>query len=290
MLLVVLALHYDKEITLHVKDLNISIPQGDEPLDIPIKTTIFGENSSFIDMESNKTVLSERYTLTLFKDRTHLNSKRGKSSFEYEKRKGNLGIQATALDADATNALFNRHYFHEGDFSLSIDGKDDNNMQGTFIMHKTYIKDLKFFNNLMATINAIPSLLVFNDPNFNTSGYFVDNGYVEFNQSTEAMNITELQLRGKSADIAGTGKVDLIANTLDLKLQIKTLKTFSSAIDMIPLVGGIILGDDKRIATNVDVTGATTDPKIETHLIMDTLKSPMNIIKRTLELPLELLK
>jgi hypothetical protein len=142
----------------------------------------------------------------------------------------------------------------------------------------------------MATINAIPSLLVFNDPNFNTSGYFVDNGYVEFNQSTEAMNITELQLRGKSADIAGTGRVDLIANILDLKLQIKTLKTFSSAIDMIPLVGGIILGDDKRISTNVDVTGPTTDPKIETHLIMDTLKSPVNIIKRTLELPLELLK
>ncbi len=285
-----LALHYDKEITLHVKDLNISIPQGDEPLDMPIKTTIFGENSSFIDMESNKTVLSERYTLTLFKDRIHLNSKRGKSSFEYEKRKGNLGIQATALDADATNALFNRHYFHEGDFSLNIDGKDTGNMQGTFIMHKTYIRDLKFFNNLMATINAIPSLLVFNDPNFNTSGYFVDNGYVEFNQSTEAMNITELQLRGKSADIAGTGRVDLIANILDLKLQIKTLKTFSSAIDMIPLVGGIILGDDKRISTNVDVTGPTTDPKIETHLIMDTLKSPVNIIKRTLELPLELLK
>lgn len=285
-----LSLHFDKEITLHVKDLNISMPQGDEPLDMPIKTTIFGENSSFIDMESNKTLLSERYTLTLFKDRMHLNSKRGKSSFEYEKRKGNLGIQATALDANATNALFNRHYFHEGDFSINIDGKDDNNMQGTFIMHKTYIKDLKFFNNLMATINTIPSLLVFNDPNFNTEGYFVDNGYVEFNQTKEAMNITELQLRGKSADIVGAGKVDLITNTLDLKLQIKTLKTFSSAIDMIPLVGGIILGDDKRISTNVDVTGSTTDPKIETHLIMDTLKSPVNIIKRTLELPLELFK
>ncbi|WNY98855.1 DUF3971 domain-containing protein [Sulfurospirillum sp. 'SP'] len=285
-----LSLHYDKDITVHIKDLNISIPQGDDPLDLPIKTTIFGENSSFLDMDNNKTVLSERYTLTLFKDRVHLNSKRGKSSFEYEKRKGILGIQATSLDSDAINALFNRHYFHQGDFSLSIDGVDNHNMQGTFIMHKTYIKDLKFFNNLMATINAIPSLLVFNDPNFNTEGYFVENGYVEFNQNKEEMHIKEIQLRGKSADIVGAGKVNLIPSTLDLKLQIKTLKTFSSAIDMIPLVGGIILGDDKRISTNVDVTGPTTDPKIETHLIMDTLKSPVNIIKRTLELPLELLK
>jgi len=285
-----LSLHFDKEITLHVKDLNISIPQGDEPLDMPIKTTVFGDNASLIDTESNKTVLSERFTMTLFKDNIHLNSKHKKSSFEYEKRKSYLGITATALDAEATNALFNRHYFHEGDFSLNIDGKDDNNMKGTFIMHKSYIKDLKFFNNLMATINAIPSLLVFNDPNFNQAGYFVDNGYVEFNQTKETMHIKELQLRGKSADIMGSGVIDLLTNKLNLQLQIKTLKTFSSAIDMIPIVGGIILGEDKRIATNVDVTGETTDPKIETHLIMDTLKTPVHILKRTLEAPLELFK
>jgi len=142
----------------------------------------------------------------------------------------------------------------------------------------------------MATINAIPSLLVFNDPSFNQEGYFVDNGYVEFNQTNDSMQIKDLQLRGKSADILGHGTVNLESDVLNLKLEIKTLKSFSNAIDMIPIVGGIILGEDKRIATNVDVTGSTTDPKIETHLILDTLKTPMNIIKRTLEAPLELFK
>lgn len=285
-----LSLHFDKDLTLHVKDLNISLPHGDDPLDIPIKTTVFGENSSLIDMDNNRTVLSERYTMSLYKDRVRLNSKRGKSSFEYEEKKGSFTIQATAMDSDAANALLNRSYFHQGDFSLTIEGKDSNTMQGTLIMHKTFIKDLKFFNNLMATINAIPSLLVFNDPNFNTEGYFVDNGYIEYNQTKEALHVKELQLRGANADIMGTGLLDLNTSTLDLKLQIKTLKSFSSAIDMIPIVGGVILGEDKRIATNVDVTGQITDPKIETHLILDTLKSPVNIIKRTLELPLELFK
>ena len=285
-----LSLHFDKDITLHVKDLNIAIPQGDEPSNMPIKTTLFGENSSFIDMESNKTLLSERYTMNLYKDNIHLTSKRGKSTFEYEERKGSLSMSATALDAEATNALFNKRYFHQGDFSLNIEGKDEKHMKGTFIMHQTYVKDLKFFNNLMATINAIPSLLVFNDPSFNQEGYFVDNGYVEFNQTNDSMQIKDLQLRGKSADILGHGTVNLESDVLNLKLEIKTLKSFSNAIDMIPIVGGIILGEDKRIATNVDVTGSTTDPKIETHLILDTLKTPMNIIKRTLEAPLELFK
>jgi len=56
------------------------------------------------------------------------------------------------------------------------------------------------------------------------------------------------------------------------------------------LVGGLILGDDKRISTNVDVSGSLDDPSVETHLILDTLKSPVNIIKRTLELPLGIFK
>ena len=284
------SLHFDKDISLHVKDVNLSTPKGDAPLDIPIKTTIFGENSSLIDSESNKTVLSERYTMNLYKDTITLNSKRGKSSFEYEEKHGNYSIQATALDADAANALLNHTYFHQGDFSLTIEGKDAHTMAGTFIMHKTYVKDLRFFNNLMATINTIPSLLVFSDPSFDTEGYFIDNGYVEFNQTKETLHVKDIQLRGKSADILGSGEVDLTKDILNLKLQIKTLKSFSNALDMIPIVGGIILGEDKRISTNVDVTGSTSDPKIETHLILDTLKTPMNIIKRTLEAPLELFK
>ena len=285
-----IAVHFDKELNVTLKDFNISMPKGDDPLDVPIRTTITGKNSSFIDRDTNKTLLSDTYALTLFKDRVVLHSKYKKSSFEYDKRKNSLKIEATGLDAEATNALFNKRYFHQGDFSLSVDGKSEKEMQGTFIMHKTYIKELKFFNNLMATINAIPSLIVFTDPNFNKEGYFVENGFLEFNQTNDYMGIQELQLRGASADITGLGDVDFAKDALNLKLQIKTLKTFSSALDMIPLVGGIILGDDKKIATHVDVTGSSDDPKIETHLILDTLKSPVNIIKRTLELPLELLK
>lgn len=285
-----LNLKYDQEITLHVNDLNISIPDQNGSFDMPVKTTVYGVNSSLIDSKTEKTVLSDRYTMLLHKDQTNLRSNYHKSSFDYEKKKNVLTINATAMDDNTTNTLFNKHYFQSGNFSLSIDGKDDRHMRGTFIMHKTYIKELKFFNNLMATINAIPSLLVFNDPSFNQSGYFVENGYIEFSQDGDIMKIEELQLRGNNTDIVGQGTIDLASEEINLQLKIKTLKTFSSAIDMIPLVGGLILGEDKKISTNVDVKGSMDDPKVETHLILDTLKSPVNIIKRTLELPLEILK
>jgi len=159
-----------------------------------------------------------------------------------------------------------------------------------FIIQKSFIKDLKFFNNLMATINAIPSLIIFKDPSFSQEGYFVHDGYIDFEQKGDEIVIKEMLLRGNSADIVGTGVVYRHTNEVNLKLQIRTLKTFSSVLDMIPLVGGLILGEDKKISTNVNVTGSLDDPQIQTNVITDTLMSPLNIIKRTLELPLELFK
>lgn len=106
----------------------------------------------------------------------------------------------------------------------------------------------------------------------------------------EIITITEMKLTGNNADIVGSGTIDFNTNEITLKLQIRTLKTFSNIIDWIPIVGGLILGDDKRISTNVDVIGDIEDPKIKTHLVLDTLKSPLNIIQRALELPLEMIK
>lgn len=285
-----ISLHLDKNITLHVKDINISIPKGDNAIESPIKMTILGENSSFIDLESNKTILSDNYTLTLYQDILRLHSKYKKSSFTYDKTKKNLSIIGTSMDATFSNYMLSKDYFNGGDFSVQLDGKDDKHLKGTFIMHQTSIQKLKFFDNLMATINAVPSLVVFSDPKFNQGGYFVKDGYIEFIMDGEIITITEMKLTGNNADIVGSGTIDFNTNEITLKLQIRTLKTFSNIIDWIPIVGGLILGDDKRISTNVDVEGEIDDPKIKTHLVLDTLKSPLNIIQRALELPLEMIK
>ena len=282
--------HIDDNVTLHVKDLNLSIAQESDDVDMPIPLTLIGQNSSFEIQESTKKILSDAYTLTLKGKELHLVSHKNKTQFEVEKKKNFFSLHGISMDDTFSNALLGKSYFTNGDFSLQIEGADSTHNRGMFILQKTYIKDLKFFNNLMATINAIPSLIVFSNPNFSSEGYFVENGYIEYDQNKEIYAIKELQLRGSSADIVGSGKIDVAQNTLDLELQIRTLKTFSSLVDMIPLVGGVILGDDKRISTNITVKGSLDDPIIETHLFTDTLMSPLNILKRTLELPLELFK
>lgn len=280
----------DDNLTLHVKDINLSISQNSEDFDIPIPTTIIGKNSSLEIQESLKHILSDHYVLKMKGKELHLISQKQKTHFEVEKKKNYFSLHGISMDAPFSNALLGKSYFINGDFSLQIEGLDDKNNRGMFILQKTYIKDLKFFNNLMATINAVPSLIIFTNPNFSSEGYFVENGYIEFEQHGDIYTLKELQLRGASADIVGNGTIDISKNTIHLTLQIRTLKTFSSILDMVPLVGGLILGEDKRISTNITVTGSLDDPTIETHLVTDALMSPLNIIKRTLELPFELFK
>ncbi len=285
-----LSLHYDKALTVHINDLNLSVPKEESSFDTPIPIVLHGKNSSLLIKDTPKAILSDAYTIGLKGSDLSIKSKKGKTEFDVEKKSTYFSLHSASMDDYFTNALLGNSYFKGGNFSLNLEGKSSEENHGTFIVQNTYIKELKFFNNLMATINAIPSLIVFTDPNFNQKGYFVQNGFIDFDQEGDCFTIKDMLLRGSSADIVGNGQVNFADNSIALDLQIRTLKTFSSIIDMIPLVGGLILGEDKKISTHITVSGTIDNPKVETHLVTDALMSPLNIIKRTIELPLELFK
>jgi len=285
-----LSLHLNEAITLHVNDINLSISENESDFDAPIAVELIGKNSSILLQNSNKSILSDAYTITLEGKNVFMHSTYGKTHFEYKKKNTEMYLHTTSMNDYFANTLLGSTYFSQGDFSLKLEGIHSQENHGTFIMQKSYIKDLKFFNNLMATINTIPSLIIFKDPSFSQEGYFVHDGYINFEQKGNKIIIKDMLLRGNSADIVGSGSVNRDTNEVDLNLKIRTLKTFSSVLDMIPLVGGLILGEDKKISTHVSVTGNLEDPKIQTNVIADTLMSPLNIMKRTLELPLELFK
>ncbi|MDD3463679.1 MAG: AsmA-like C-terminal domain-containing protein [Sulfurospirillaceae bacterium] len=282
-----LSLKAEKDITLHVKDYNISIK--DETTNyFPIKVNILGNNSSFIDSDANRTIPCDSFTATLFKDTTKLSCQKNTSAFLYDKNREGIQIAAESIDSNFLNLFAGVSYFDDGNFSLHVKGKDKKTLSGKLQIHQAIVKDLSFFDNLMATINAVPSLLIFKDPKFNQDGYFIKDGFINFSRSQNIIAITELKLTGNNADIVGKGFIDTDSNKLSLDLKIRTLKTFSSAIDMIPIVGGLILGEDKHIYTNIDVRGTIANPTIETHILKDTVKTPINIIKRTVELPLKI--
>jgi hypothetical protein len=67
------------------------------------------------------------------------------------------------------------------------------------------------------------------------------------------------------------------------------LKDYSKIVGAIPIVNYVLLGDNNRVETQVDVFGPLNNPKISTNLTKDTFSVPVNIAKRLLQSPAKLL-
>jgi len=182
--------------------------------------------------------------------------------------------------------LFVLSKFSGGSLDFSMDGTLDN-YKGVFYVYDATMIDYKLLNNVLAFVNTIPSLVTFSLPGYNKKGLHVKNAYVKFHAKKDVFNISDIYLESKELKILGKGSVDINKNSIDLVLNLKT--DLGSYLSKVPLVGYIIL-DGKNISTTLKVTGNLNNPTINTMLAQDIVVAPLNIIKRTLTLPYELIK
>jgi len=186
------------------------------------------------------------------------------------------------------NSFAQKTLVKNGQFSLLIRGNNDKNYSGNLSIKSTYLIQMNAYNNLIALINTLPSLAFFKSPGFNEDGYEIKSGNILFTRQEDILTLHAIELNGVSADIAGKGVVNLKDETLHVNLQLKTLKDVSGIIDKIPLINHIILGEDKSISTAITLSGNIQDPHIQTQVLQDTLVTPFNILRRTIELPFRL--
>ncbi|MBQ7270842.1 MAG: AsmA-like C-terminal domain-containing protein, partial [Campylobacter sp.] len=106
-----------------------------------------------------------------------------------------------------------------------------------------------------------------------------------FRRSGEKIIIEAMDFVGTSADIAGSGEINLKNKNINIDLEIKYLKDASSFISKIPLLNHIILGKDGTISTIVEIRGTLDKPTYKTGVAKDLISTPFNIIKNTLTLP-----
>jgi hypothetical protein len=67
------------------------------------------------------------------------------------------------------------------------------------------------------------------------------------------------------------------------------LKDYSKIVGAIPVINYVLLGDNNRVETQVDIKGDIEDPEISTNFTKDTITAPVNIGKRILTSPSVLL-
>jgi hypothetical protein len=148
-----------------------------------------------------------------------------------------------------------------------------------------------FIHTSPALINpllAIPSVVgMATNSGFNLSGYKIVNGSLEFNynKENELLDIKRLVTVGNGIDFDGKGKLDLNTMLLTSNIKLIFLKDYSKIVGAIPVLNYVLLGDNNRVETEVNLNGNLDSPEITTNLTIDTMSVPMNIGKRIINSP-----
>ena len=261
--------------------------QKAKPLDIK-SLSVVGINSSIADIGTKITIPSTYYTYQVNGDNILFNSRLSRQTITFKKNKKRVYFNAENLNDVFVNSILGSDIFKDGSYHINASGNSYEHINGSIIAKNATIEKFAFYNNLMAFMHSVPSLLSFKSPGFNEKGYKIKNGILKFTRGDDMLTVKKLNIIGTSADITGKGFMNLKSKNIDIELQIGVLKNLTSLISSIPLVGYIVLGEDKKMYTSVNIQGTIKEPKIKTNVIKDTILSPFGIIKRVVQAPFKI--
>jgi len=238
----------------------------------------------YLYIGKNRKVLSNTMKLK-YKDNiltSQLNYKDGEALFKLYKNKFELTGQN--FNDNFMENIFALSKFKGGSLDFMMAGSL-NKYDGVLNINNTTILDYKLLNNILAFVNTIPSLLTFSLPGYNQKGLKVNNAYMNFSSNKNDINITDINLDSQEIDIKGRGTVNFKTDKIDVKLNLIT--DLASAISQVPVVGYILFGKDS-ISTSLKIEGALQAPVVTSLFAKELVVAPLNIIKRTILLPVHL--
>jgi len=291
----------DKDISIYLRDDNLNVNLFDYEIFLPdfdkfskskdskkdenLKINVEAKNSNIF--LGDKVILSDSFTFKSFKNKLFFSSKYKNTTLKVRKIKNEIDVLANNLDEVFFKSFFHQDKLEDGLYNLKLKGNIDTKLyNGKLEIQNVTVKNLKVLNNLVSFLDTIPAIVTLKKPGFSGKGYEVTDGYIDFRAFKDVVYIKKLVLNGDSIDIIGDGVIYLDKEFLDIRLEVSTVKNLSKIIKNIPIVGYIVLGDG-RIATRVTIKGNFKNPTIETNLIRDTINAPINILQRTLSLPVK---
>jgi len=147
------------------------------------------------------------------------------------------------------------------------------------------VSSFKTYNNMIALFNTVPALASLSDPGFSQQGFEVRSGRIEFRIVKDRIYFDMIYIDGKSAAISGKGTVSTRNGAINMDLAVRTARGIGKLIGSLPVVGYILMGKDKSITTGVKILGTLDEPKVSTHVVLETLLTPFKMVVRTLQAP-----
>jgi hypothetical protein len=207
---------------------------------------------------------------------------------KFSRKKGVFHVSAHRIRDKMLHPLIRFTGLKGGRYSLWMQGDPDGKMQGRIIVEGGVLSDFKVYNNTLAFLNTIPALATLNRPGFSKKGFVIDKGVVEYEIRDETITLHKVYLQGKTATVVGRGTIDVNSGKLDIDLAVRTVKDFAKVIGNIPVVGYLILGEDKSVTVGLKITGTLQKPIVRTTVAKDILLLPVRMLERIITSPAKL--
>ncbi|QNM89134.1 AsmA-like C-terminal domain-containing protein [Aliarcobacter cryaerophilus] len=252
---------------------------------------IIGTKSNIVINNKNK-ILADFYELNINKDRKFFYLEFEDSKISFTNQNNNIDIYAAKINEKFINTFANSNILDGGKIDFFANGTTKS-IKGKLIVEDSSLKNVTILNNIMFLVESSPAFInpllaipaVFG---LNKLGiYKIKEGVVEFEYDNDKnlIDIKNLHTVGNGMDFEGKGVLDLNKKEVDATLNLVFLKTYSSVFEYIPIVNYILLGDEKRVETQIQLTGSLSDPVLTTNLFKDGFSAPLNIFKRVFTTP-----
>jgi len=209
----------------------------------------------------------------------------GKDKVELVKRGKILTIEALRIHDHLLHPLINFNGLYNGRYTFKSYGDPDKVMHGEIIIEGGVMRDFKAYNNTLAFINTLPALATLHDPGFSKKGFMIKKGVAKYRKIGQKIIFDTIHIEGTSAGIVGKGEIDLKKKTISINLAIRTARELGKMVGSIPVLGYILMGEDKSMTVGLKITGSLSKPVVRTSAAKELLNLPLDLIKRTLQSP-----
>jgi len=253
------------------------------------KLVILGKNSNL--RYDNHTLIMDSYDIDVKAngDIKAIGSSSG-DIIKFSKKKNIFSIQALRIKDKVLHPLIDFNGLHNGRYSLKSSGNPKGTMKGEVIVEGGVMKDFKAYNNTLAFINTIPALASLQNPGYSSKGFTIQEAVSEYRMVKRDLIIFDsIYIKGTSATIVGKGVIDLKKKIIRMDLAIRTARELGKVVGNVPLLGYILMGEDKSMTIGLKIRGTLDDPKVSTSAGKEILRLPLDLLKRTLESPAHLI-
>ena len=209
----------------------------------------------------------------------------GTDKVTFNKKGEYISISALRVQDRLLHPLINFSGLKKGRYTFKSQGIPMKNIKGEIVIEGGVMSGFKAYNNTLAFINTLPALATLHNPGYSDEGFHIKKGIAKYRKIGDKIYFDSIHIEGKSASIVGKGLVDLKKNTINMNMAIQTAREFGKVVGSIPVLGYILMGEDKSMTVGLTITGSLSKPIVKTSATKELLQLPLDLIKRTFKSP-----